>query len=241
MKAMVLAAGRGERMRPITDRIPKPLVPVVGKPLIGYHLEALARAGVRDIVINLAYRGAQIQEALGEGSGYGVRIQYSDEGPDPIETGGGIFKALPLLGEAPFLVVNGDVWTDFDFARMPALAAGADAHLVMVPNPEHLAKGDFGVSEEGYVVQREADRFTYSGLGVYTARFFAGCQPGKFPLKPLLDRAIAARRLTGQVYRGVWLDIGTPQRLAELEALSSAARRLRSCLAPSCGNGPQSR
>jgi len=217
MKAMVLAAGRGERMRPITDRIPKPLVPVAGKPLIGYHLEALARAGVRDVVINLAYRGAQIREALGNGEAYGVRIQYSEEGPDPIETGGGIFKALPLLGDDPFLVVNGDVWTDFDFAWMPELAAGADAHLVMVPNPAHVAKGDFGV-EDGFVVQRETDRFTYSGLGVYTARFFAGCQPGKFPLKPLLVRAIEARRLTGQVYRGVWIDIGTPQRLAELEA-----------------------
>jgi MurNAc alpha-1-phosphate uridylyltransferase len=217
MKAMVLAAGRGERMRPITDRIPKPLVPVVGKPLIVYHLEALERAGVRDIVINLAYRGAQIREALGDGSALGVRIQYSDEGPDPIETGGGIFKALPLLGEHPFLVVNGDVWTDFDFGAMPALAPGADAHLVMVPNPAHVAKGDFGV-EDGHIVQRDTDRFTYSGLGIYAARFFAGCQPGKFPLKPLLDRAIAARRLTGQVYRGVWLDIGTPQRLAELEA-----------------------
>ena len=127
MKAMVLAAGRGERMRPITDRIPKPLVPVVGKPLIGYHLDSLARAGIRDIVINLAYRGAQIREALGDGAAYGVRIQYSDEGPDPIETGGGIFKALPLLGEEPFLVVNGDVWTDFDFAQMPGLSAGAHA------------------------------------------------------------------------------------------------------------------
>jgi MurNAc alpha-1-phosphate uridylyltransferase len=221
---MVLAAGRGERMRPITDKIPKPLVPVVGKPLIVYHLEALARAGITDIVINLAYRGAQIRDALGDGAAYGVRIQYSDEGPDPIETGGGIFKALPLLGEEPFLVVNGDVWTDFDFARMPTLPAWADAHLVMVPNPSHLTKGDFGV-EDGRVVQRDADRFTYSGLGAYTARFFAGCQPGKFPLKPLLDRSIADRRLSGQVYRGVWLDIGTPQRLAELEAeLTSKGR-----------------
>lgn len=224
MKAMVLAAGRGERMRPITDRIPKPLVPVVGKPLIAYHLEALARAGVRDIVINLAYRGAQIREALGDGAAHGVRIQYSDEGPDPIETGGGIFKALPLLGEEPFLVVNGDVWTDFDFATMPRLPEWADAHLVMVPNPSHVAKGDFGV-DDGYVVQRDTDRFTYSGLGIYTSGFFTGCQPGKFPLKPLLDRSIAARRLSGQVYRGVWLDIGTPQRLAELEAELTAKRR----------------
>jgi len=214
---MVLAAGRGERMRPITDRIPKPLVPVAGKPLIAYHLESLARAGVTQIVINLAYRGSQIRDALGDGAAYGVSISYSDEGPEPIETGGGIFKALPLLGPEPFLVVNGDVWTDFDFARMPALAAGAHAHLVMVPNPPHVARGDFGVDGD-YVVERETERFTYSGLGVYTAEFFAGCQPGKFPLLPLLKKAIAGRKLRGHVYRGVWLDIGTPERLAALDA-----------------------
>jgi MurNAc alpha-1-phosphate uridylyltransferase len=224
MKAMVLAAGRGERMRPITDRIPKPLVPVAGKPLIAYHLEALARAGVREVVINLAYRGSQIREALGDGSAHGVRIEYSDEGPEPIETGGGIFKALPLLGDAPFLVVNGDVWTDFDFARMPPLAEGAHAHLVMVPNPPHVARGDFGL-EGDYVVERETDRYTYSGLAVFSPEFFAGCQPGKFPLRPLLVRAIAARRLRGHVYRGVWFDIGTPERLAALDAEVRAAQR----------------
>jgi MurNAc alpha-1-phosphate uridylyltransferase len=217
MKAMVLAAGRGERMRPITDKIPKPLVPVADEPLITYHLKALARAGVTEIVINLAYRGSQIREALGDGSAYGVRIQYSDEGPEPIETGGGIFKALPLLGTDPFLVVNGDVWTDFDFARMPALPPDAHAHLVMVPNPPHVARGDFGV-EGDYIVERDTDRFTYSGLGIYTAEFFAGCQPGKFPLLPLLKKAIAGRKLRGHVYRGVWLDIGTPERLAALDA-----------------------
>jgi len=217
MKAMVLAAGRGERMRPITDTIPKPLVPVAGKPLIAYHLMSLARAGVTDIVINLAYRGSQIREALGDGSAYGVRIVYSDEGPDPIETGGGIFKALPLLGTSPFLVVNGDVWTDFDFSQMPALAPDAHAHLMMVPNPPHVARGDFGLDGD-FLVERDTDRFTYSGLGVYTAEFFAGCQPGKFPLLPLLKRAIAVCKLRGHVYRGVWLDIGTPERLAALDA-----------------------
>jgi MurNAc alpha-1-phosphate uridylyltransferase len=218
MKAMVLAAGRGERMRPITDRIPKPLVPVAGKPLIVYHLEALARAGVRDVVINLAYRGAQIREALEDGSRYGVRISYSDEGPDPIETGGGIFKALPLLGAQPFIVVNGDVWTDFNVATLPMLDGGAHAHLVMVPNPPHVARGDFAL-DGGYIIESDKDdRFTYSGIGVFSPGFFHGCQPGKFPLRPLLSRAIAARKLEGQVYRGVWLDIGTPERLAELEA-----------------------
>jgi MurNAc alpha-1-phosphate uridylyltransferase len=218
MKAMVLAAGRGERMRPITDRIPKPLVPVAGKPLIVYHLEALARAGVRDVVINLAYRGAQIREALGDGSRYGVRIAYSDEGPDPIETGGGIFKALPLLGTQPFIVVNGDIWTDFDVATLPLLEGGVHARLVMVPNPPHVANGDFAL-DGGYIIESaKNDRFTYSGIGVFSPEFFHDCQPGKFPLRPLLSRAIAARKLTGQVYRGVWLDIGTPERLAELEA-----------------------
>ena len=217
MKAMILAAGRGERMRPITDRIPKPLVPVAGKPLIVYHLEALARAGVRDVVINLAYRGAQIREALEDGSRYGVRITYSDEGPEPIETGGGIFKALPLLGAQPFIVVNGDIWTDFDVATLPPLDDGAHARLVMVPNPPHVASGDFAVNGD-YVIESDKDRFTYSGIGVFSPEFFHDCQPGRFPLRPLLNRAIAARKLKGQVYRGVWLDIGTPQRLAELEA-----------------------
>jgi MurNAc alpha-1-phosphate uridylyltransferase len=202
-------------MRPITDRIPKPLVPVAGKPLIAYHLEALARAGVRDIVINLSHLGAQIPAALGDGARFGVRIQYSDEGPVPFETGGGIFNALPLLGPAPFIVVNGDIWTDFDFSAL-ALDPGADARLVLVPNPPHVAKGDFGLDGDS-VIESDRDRFTYSGVGVYSPEFFAGCQPGKFPLLPLLKRAIAARRLRGQVYRGEWSDIGTPERLAQLE------------------------
>jgi len=222
MKAIVLAAGRGERMRPITDRIPKPLVPVAGKPLIAYHLESLARAGVREVVINLSHLGAQIPAALGDGSRYGVHISYSDEGPVPFETGGGIFKALPLLGPAPFIVVNGDIWTDFDFSGF-TLDAGAHARLVMVPNPPHVARGDFGVDGD-FILESERDRYTYSGIGVYSPEFFAGCEPGRFPLLPLLKRAIAARRLRGQVYRGNWSDIGTPARLAELEQrLQSAA------------------
>jgi MurNAc alpha-1-phosphate uridylyltransferase len=223
MKAMVLAAGRGERMRPITDRMPKPLVPVAGKPLIAYHLESLARAGVRDVVVNLSHLGAQIPAALGDGSRFGVRIKYSDEGPVPFETGGGIFNALPLLGSEPFLVVNGDIWTDFDFGSL-RLDPGAQARLVLVPNPPHVARGDFGL-EGDLVVEREHDRYTYSGIGVYTTEFFAGCTPGKFPLLPLLKRAIAARRLHGQVYRGDWCDIGTPERLGTLEErLQTAAR-----------------
>ena len=222
MKAIVLAAGRGERMRPLTDRIPKPLVPVAGKPLIAYHLEALARAGVRDIVINLSHLGAQIPAALGDGSRFGVRVQYSDEGPVPFETGGGIFNALPLLGPGPFIVVNGDIWTDFDFSAL-ALDPGADARLVLVPNPPHVARGDFGLDGD-YVIEGDRDRFTYSGIGVYSPEFFAGCEPGKFPLLPLLKRALAARRLRGQVYRGEWSDIGTPERLAALEQQLHASR-----------------
>jgi MurNAc alpha-1-phosphate uridylyltransferase len=215
MKAMVLAAGRGERMRPLTDRTPKPLLPVGGKPLIVYHLERLARAGFRDVVINLAHLGAQIPAALGDGSRWGLRIAYSEEGPEPLETGGGIFHALPLLGSEPFLIVNGDVWTDFDFGTL-RLDADAHARLVLVPNPPHVARGDFGLDGD-FIIEAEHDRYTYSGIGVYSPALFAGCTPGKFPLLPLLKRAIAERRLRGQVYRGEWFDIGTPERLNALE------------------------
>jgi MurNAc alpha-1-phosphate uridylyltransferase len=215
MKAMVLAAGRGERMRPITDRVPKPLVPVAGKPLIGYHLEGLARAGIRDVVVNLSWLGSQIRDALGSGEQYGVHITFSDEGPVPLETGGGIFRALQWLGSEPFLVVNGDIWTDFDFTQL-SLAPGAHACLVLVPNPPQLPRGDFGLDGD-YVVERETDRFTYSGIGLYTAQFFAGCEPQRFPLLPLLKRAIASRHLRGRVHRGDWSDIGSPERLAALE------------------------
>lgn len=222
MKAMVLAAGRGERMRPLTDQLPKPLLPVAGKPLIGYHLEALARAGVRDVVVNLSWLGAKIREALGNGARYGVRIAYSDEGPVPYETGGGIFAALPLLGPAPFLVVNGDVWSDIDFAALE-LDGEAHARLVLVPNPSHHPRGDFGLEQDD-VVERESERFTYSGIGVYRPEFFHGCEPGRFPLLPLLRRAIAARRVRGQVHHGEWSDIGSPERLAALEQQLSGKR-----------------
>lgn len=215
MRAMVLAAGRGERMRPVTDTLPKPLVPVAGKPLIGYHLERLARAGVRDVVINLSWLGARIRETLGDGREYGLAIAYSEEGPEPLETGGGIFKALPLLGQGPFLVVNGDTWSDIDYGRL-ALAADTDAHIVLVPNPPHVPRGDFGL-EGDLVVDREVDRFTYSGVGVYRPEFFAGSTPGKFPMRPLLMRAIAAKRLRGEVHRGEWIDVGTPERLIALD------------------------
>jgi len=213
---MVLAAGRGERMRPITDTLPKPLVPVAGKPLIGYHLERLARAGFKDVVINLSWLGDRISAALGSGREYGLSITYSEEGPEPLETGGGIFKALPLLGPGPFLVVNGDTWSDIEYGHL-SLENGANGRLVLVPNPTHNTRGDFGI-EGGYVVDRDDDRFTYSGVGVYRPEFFAGCSPGKFPMLPLLKRAIAARLLRGEVHRGEWCDVGTPQRLAALDA-----------------------
>ena len=216
MKAIVLAAGRGERMRPLTDTTPKPLLPVAGKPLIGYHLEALARAGIRDVVINLSWLGSCIRDALGDGGAYGVRITYSDEGPVALETGGGIFNALPLLGSGPFLVVNGDIWTDVDFSCL-ILEPDALARLVLVVNPPQHPRGDFGL-EGDFIVERETDRFTYSGVGIYRPEFFAGCTPGKFPLLPLLKRAIAARQLRGQLHRGDWSDVGTPERLAALES-----------------------
>jgi N-acetyl-alpha-D-muramate 1-phosphate uridylyltransferase len=220
---MLLAAGRGERLRPITDTLPKPLVEVAGKPLIVYHLEALARAGIRDVVINLSWLGEKIRAALGDGGRYGVRIAYSEEGPVPLETGGGIHRALPLLGPRPFLVVNADVWTDMDFRRVPTLAEGDEARLMLASNPPHHPQGDFGLQGD-VVVEREADRYTYTGIGVYRPELFAGCVPGKFPLLPLLKRAIAAGRLRGELYRGEWLDIGSPERLAWLDARERAAR-----------------
>jgi N-acetyl-alpha-D-muramate 1-phosphate uridylyltransferase len=213
---MVMAAGRGERMRPITDTLPKPLVPVAGKPLIGYHLERLARAGIKEVVINLSWLGDRIKAALGDGRAYGLSIAYSEEGPVPLETGGGIFKALSLLGTGPFLVVNGDTWSDIDYAHL-ALEDEADGRIVLVHNPTHNTRGDFGL-EGDIVVDREADRFTYSGVGIYRPGFFAGCSPGRFPMLPLMKRAIAARALRGQLHRGEWCDVGTPERLAALDA-----------------------
>ena len=220
MKAMLLAAGRGERMRPLTDSVPKPLVPVGGRALIVWHLLALARAGLREVVINLSWLGAQLRDALGDGSKFGVSIAWSDEGPVPLETGGGIFHALRLLGPDPFLVVNADIWTDIDFGRL-ALEPDAHAHLVLIPNPPHHPRGDFGL-EGDRVVNRESGRLTYTGVGVYSCEFFAGCTEGRFPLLPLLNRAIAAGRARGEVHRGEWCDVGTAERLASLSARVSA-------------------
>ncbi len=213
---MLLAAGRGERMRPITDALPKPLVPVAGKPLIAWHLASLARAGFREVIVNTSWLAEALHAALGDGSAWGVSITWSDEGPVPLETGGGIFRAAPLLGPGPFLVVNADIWTDIDFGGL-SLEEGAHAHLVLVPNPPHNARGDFGLDGD-LVVGRDTDRFTYSGVGVFRREFFDGASGERFPLLPLLNRAIAARRVRGELHRGAWSDVGTAERLAALDA-----------------------
>ncbi len=213
---MVLAAGRGERLRPLTDTLPKPLVPVGGKPLIVWHLEKLAQVGVREVVVNLSWLGGELRAALGDGSRFGLKLHYSDEGEVALETGGGIYRALPLLGPEPFLVVSGDIWTDFDFRDL-TLPPGSLAALVLVPNPPHHPRGDFAL-EAGQVVHGSGPRLTYGNIGLYTPQFFAGCRAGRFPLREPLDRAIAARALHGQLYRGRWWDVGTPERLKELEA-----------------------
>ena len=219
---MLLAAGRGERMRPLTDTLPKPLVQVGGRALIEWHLQALARAGIREVVINLSWLAGKLRAALGDGRDFGVSISWSDEGPVPLETGGGIFRALPQLGPGPFLVVNADIWTDIDFGLL-TLAPEAQAHLVLIPNPAHHPRGDFGLEGER-VVMRESERFTYSGVGVYGSEFFAGCTAGRFPLLPLLNRAISAGKVRGAVHRGQWCDVGTAERLASLSARLSALK-----------------
>ena len=221
MKAFILAAGRGERMRPLTDHTPKPLLVAGGKPLIAWHLERLAAAGFRDIIINHAHLGALIEQTLGDGSQWGLRIQYSPEPPGALETAGGIATALPLLGDEPFLVVNGDVYCDFDFGRFPRLTVEGwkpAAHLVMVANPAHHSGGDFSLNGDRVVYANGEQTFTYAGIGVFSPSFFAGVQPGSvMKLRPLLDAAIAAGTLTGERYTGRWVDVGTPQRLAELD------------------------
>lgn len=218
MKAFILAAGRGERMRPLTDHTPKPLLVAGGKPLIVWHLERLAAAGFREIVINHAHLGEQIEAALGDGAQWGLRIAYSPEPPGALETAGGIASALPLLGDQPFLVVNGDVYCEFDFGRFLRSTAGM-AHLVMVDNPTHHTAGDFSLDGERVTYANGEQTLTYAGIGVFSPSFFADVQPGTvMKLRPLLDAAIAAGNLTGERYAGRWVDVGTPQRLAELDA-----------------------
>jgi len=217
MRAMILAAGRGERMRPLTDTRPKPLLEVGGKPLIQYHLEALARAGIKSIVINLAWQGELIRSALGTGERFGVQICYSDEPQSALETGGGIFAALPLLGPDPFLVISGDIWSEFPLDSCIDRLARADvAHFVLVPNPDFHAQGDFGI-ESGRLLDR-APRHTYANIGVLRPEFFAGRQPGRFALAPLMFEWIRQGRVSGELYRGRWHNLGTPAQLAHLDA-----------------------
>jgi len=211
MKAMILAAGRGERMRPLTDSTPKPLLRIGGQTLIERQVHALVRAGITELVINHAHFGEQIVKALGDGIAYGADITYSPETDRALETGGGIFNALPLLGSDPFLVVNSDIWTDYAFEQLPAQPDGL-AHLVMVDNPEHHPQGDFSLST-GLLSQSGPAMLTFSGIGVYRPGLFSDCTAGAFPLAPLLRQAMDAGQVSGEHYTGSWFDIGTPERL----------------------------
>ncbi|EIK98731.1 nucleotidyl transferase [Pseudomonas sp. M47T1] len=222
MKAMILAAGKGERLRPLTLHTPKPLVRAGGVPLIEYHLRALAAAGFTEIVINHAWLGQQIEDHLGDGTRFGVSIRYSAEG-EPLETGGGIFQALPLLGVEPFVVVNGDIWTEYDFARLRQPLNGL-AHLVLVDNPAHHPDGDFVLHDGDVSESAGAARLTYSGIAVLHPALFAGSTAGGFKLAPLLREAMAGGKVSGEHFHGRWVDVGTHERLAEVEALVQERR-----------------
>ena len=213
---MILAAGRGERMRPLTDDRPKPLLEAGGRPLIDWHLGALARAGFRRVVINTAWQGRKLRAYVGDGQAWGLEVRYSDEGDHALETAGGIARALPLLGPQPFAVINGDIHTDFPFEHI-SLAAGRLAHLVLVDNPAQHPEGDFAL--DGARVTTGTDGLlTFSGIGVYRPALFSGLPPQPLRLAPILGRAIAAGLVSGEHYRGAWHDIGTPGRLRELDA-----------------------
>jgi MurNAc alpha-1-phosphate uridylyltransferase len=218
MKAMILAAGRGERLRPLTDRVPKPLIEAGGKPLIGWHLERLAAAGCREVVVNVSHLGEKLVERLGDGAGYGLRIAFSRE-TQPLETAGGMAMARALLGPQPFLVVNGDVYCEVDFAQLLGASLGERlAHLVLVPNPAHHPAGDFTL-DGGKVGNAPSPRYTYAGVAVIAPQLFAGVQAGRqAQLAPLLRAAAEERRVSGELFEGTWLDVGTVERLAALEA-----------------------
>lgn len=218
MKAMILAAGRGERMRPLTEHTPKPLLKVAGKMLIQYHIERLAAAGVNDIVVNIAYLGQQIRDALGSGENFGVNLIYSQE-PEPLETAGAILHALPLLGDAPFLLVNGDVWTDFPFAELRQQSLGsAKGKLVLVPNPEHNPEGDFSI-EAGFLTEKTQPAYTFSGISLLHPNLVAQYpeKRQKFALLEVFKFALARQELAAEVYKGEWWDIGTVERLQTLD------------------------
>ena len=229
MKALVFAAGLGERMRPLTNHTPTPLLVAGGKPLIAWHLERMAAAGVREVVINTSWLADQFPQALGDGTQWGLKITYSYEGTTPLETGGGMLHALPLLGDAPFLLVNGDVWTDYDFRRLPREPTGL-AHLVMVDPPKQAPLGDFMLDANGKLHATGSPRLTYAGIGLYRPELLSGwrthsaCNEAgggnaapRFPLAPILRACMADGHLHGEHHRGQWTDVGTPQRLSELD------------------------
>lgn len=215
MKVMILAAGRGERMRPLTDHTPKPLLLVAGKPIIEHTITQLVAAGFTEIIINHAHLGVQIEAALGYGQALGASICYSPEGEHGLETAGGIINALPLLGDEVFLVVNGDIATDFDFATLKNIPVDL-AHLVLVANPEHHPEGDFGLDDTGLVYEHAHEQYTFSGIGLYSPKLFHNLPAGSRKLGPLLRQAIAKQQISGQKFIGFWIDIGTPERLKEL-------------------------
>ena len=216
MIAMVLAAGRGERLRPLTDNIPKALVEVRAKSLLERHLVAIKSAGIDTVVINLGWHGEQIIERIGSGSAFGLDVVYSPEGDNILETGGGIHRALPMLGDAPFLVVNADIYTDMPLHGID-LDAHAAGHLVLVPTPEDKPSGDFELVD-GRVRNGESPDLTFSGVAVYRPEFFTDCEAGRFSVVPMLRRAADAGQLCGSLYAGLWRDVGTPARLRELNA-----------------------
>ena len=220
MKAMILAAGLGKRMRPLTDTCPKPLLPLLGKPLLTYHIEKLVALGITDIVINHAYLGEQIVDYIGDGSQFGANIQLSAEPQGAYETAGGIINALPLLTHnipnEPFMVVNGDIWTDYDFALLPRQLNNVLAHLVLVNNPPHNLDGDFAINEQGLATEYGDIMYTLSGISVYSPQFFSGLTLSKLPLAPLLRKAMAKGLVSASLYQGGWTDVGTPQRLQQL-------------------------
>jgi N-acetyl-alpha-D-muramate 1-phosphate uridylyltransferase len=225
MKAMILAAGRGERLRPLTDHTPKPLIPVAGKPLIQYHIENLKQAGITDIVINTAWLAEQIHDALGNGDALDVSIQYSDEG-SALETAGGIIKALPMLGEEPFVVINGDIWCDYPLTSLPSLEHDDLAHLVLVDNPEHNADGDFALNNR-HVSNKGTAMLTFSGIGLYRKELFDGCPVGPLPLAPILRQHCDLDRIAGSHYPGRWTDVGTIERLQHIERYLKTAEAER--------------
>lgn len=219
MKAMILAAGRGKRMMPLTADQPKPMLTVHDKPLIGYHLERLRAAGITEVIINLAWCGEKIQQYCGDGSQWDLAIKYSQEVPEGLETAGGIIQALPLLGDAPFIVINGDIFTDYDVGSLTQLQLdNGHAHLVLVENPPHHPIGDFAFSQ-GFLDANSVPRYTFAGIALYHPAFFAGLPADFRPLAPLLRAKMAEQKVQGERYLGLWVDVGTPERLAELNLI----------------------